>query len=80
MAALEDRVGALEEQIPKLATLQNDIKQVKDVVDLTWANVEQILETLETLPTKDEVNARFDEVLKAIYAVSQAVKEHTHGP
>ena len=41
-------------------------RELRQIVDLTWANVEQILEILKTMPTKDEMNQRFDEVIEAI--------------
>ena len=53
------------------AAIRPDEKDLREVVDLTWENVSQILETLDTLPTKDEMNARFDELLDAI-------NNHTH--
>ena len=46
--------------------IRPDEKDLREVVDLTWANVEQILEILKTMPTKDEMDKRFDEVIEAI--------------
>ena len=43
-----------------------DERELRQIVDLTWANVEQILEILKTMPTKEEMDKRFDEVIRAI--------------
>jgi DNA-binding transcriptional regulator GbsR (MarR family) len=68
----------MTEQADNAAT-QAAERTLRQVVDLTWENVRQILETLETLPTKDEVNARFDEVNARFDEVLKAIKEHQHG-
>ena len=60
----------MTEQADNAAT-QAAERTLRQEVDLTSENVLQILETLDTLPTRDEMNARFDEVLEAI-------KNHTH--
>ena len=55
-----------------------DERELRQIVDLTWVNVEQILEILKTMPTKIEMDKRFDEMNQRFDEVIEAINNHSH--